>query len=285
MQRWRPDAQRALRAATLALDGGDAESALQLAQHAAERLDARDGPAAVLPIRLRAYALQGKGPAARDAYAAVESRLNETDRGAMQRLLAWAWVRSGGIAEARALLAGATPNPDDELTGWLALYDGNLVGARRGLRRIDPRAADAVFALAFLSRTRAEQAPIAGGAFLALVRRDSTAAATGFVSAAAEVPDAASVLLLAAARVHQRQKRDREAVALWRDIVASHSTTPEAAEAELEWARSLRAHGDAAQAITRLEHLILTWPESALLPQARHELDQARAAIRRDVDG
>jgi hypothetical protein len=31
--------------------------------------------------------------------------------------------------------------------------------------------------------------------------------------------------------------------------------------------------------VARLEHLILTYPQSALVPQARRELDLARAGI------
>jgi outer membrane protein assembly factor BamD (BamD/ComL family) len=35
----------------------------------------------------------------------------------------------------------------------------------------------------------------------------------------------------------------------------------------------------AQDAVTQLEHLILTYPESALVPQARRRLDQARGAV------
>jgi hypothetical protein len=66
---------------------------------------------------------------------------------------------------------------------------------------------------------------------------------------------------------------------LWRRIVEQQSTTPEAPSAELEWARALRRHGDTAGAAVRLEHLILTYPQSALVPQARRELDLVRSGI------
>jgi hypothetical protein len=42
---------------------------------------------------------------------------------------------------------------------------------------------------------------------------------------------------------------------------------------------SLRRGGHAADAVTHLEHMILTYPESALVPQARRELELARSAI------
>ena len=37
--------------------------------------------------------------------------------------------------------------------------------------------------------------------------------------------------------------------------------------------------GHTADAVTHLEHMILTYPESALVPQARRELELARSAI------
>ena len=49
--------------------------------------------------------------------------------------------------------------------------------------------------------------------------------------------------------------------------------------AELDWARALRHGGQNQAAITHLEHLILTYPQSALLPQARRELELSRNGI------
>lgn len=282
MQQWKPDARRVLRAASNAIDGGAAESALRLAAQAAERLG-REGPKAALPIRLKAYAALGRGADAQAAYREVENQLSPAERTGARREIAGAWVRGGGVAEARAILGQSAPDPDDELTGWLALYDGDLAGARRGLRRADARHPSAALAVAVLSRTRADSGKRTGIAFLTLARGDSAKAAADFAAAAAELPEAASVLLLTASRLHSDRKRDDEAIALWGAIVELHATTPEAAEAELEWARLLRKRGDRAGAIAHLEHLILSWPTSALLPQARRELDLARGMIPREV--
>jgi hypothetical protein len=41
----------------------------------------------------------------------------------------------------------------------------------------------------------------------------------------------------------------------------------------------LRRRGNAAEAIARLEHLILTYPQSALVFQARRELEIAKGTI------
>ncbi|MGH7519201.1 MAG: hypothetical protein ACREOC_17345, partial [Gemmatimonadales bacterium] len=51
--------------------------------------------------------------------------------------------------------------------------------------------------------------------------------------------------------------------------------------AELALGRLLLETERAAEAVQALEHLILTYPESALVPQARRALDQARGAVPR----
>jgi TolA-binding protein len=93
------------------------------------------------------------------------------------------------------------------------------------------------------------------------------------------VPDAATLLLASAARLHGARGDDARAIPIWRSLLGVYPTAPEAPEAELEWARSLRRGGDPAAAIARLEHLILTYPTSALVPQARRELELARATV------
>jgi TolA-binding protein len=68
-------------------------------------------------------------------------------------------------------------------------------------------------------------------------------------------------------------------MAIWKSIVETTPHAPEAPEADLEWARALRRSGDTQASVQRLEHLILTYSESALVPQARRELELARRAI------
>jgi TolA-binding protein len=61
--------------------------------------------------------------------------------------------------------------------------------------------------------------------------------------------------------------------------VTQSPQSPEAPSSDLAWARALRREHHDAEAIARLEHLILTYPESALVPQARRELDAAHHAL------
>src|SRR5699024_8694481 len=105
-----------------------------------------------------------------------------------------------------------------------------------------------VNAAALLARTRVDSAPAAGAAFLALARGDSADAARAFERAATEVGDAAPFVIAMAARIHAALGEDDRAIALWTRLVDDHAASPEAVEADLAWARTLRARGDGAGA-------------------------------------
>jgi hypothetical protein len=62
-------------------------------------------------------------------------------------------------------------------------------------------------------------------------------------------------------------------------VVLTGGTTAAAPAAELEWARLLLRRQRTTEAIRHLEHLILTYPESAVVPEARRELERAKGAI------
>ncbi len=274
----RPTFPVAARAAHAAMESGDAASALR----ATDQVKATDEPGAwaqlILPVRIRALAALGRAADA-EREVADASGADSVTRAALRRDVARAWVRAGDLQRARAALGEDAASGDDEVAGWLALYEGDLAGARRGLRLSQDRRGDVVLARALLGRTRTVASSDVGAAFLLLARADTSAAAGAFERAAASVPDAAPLVLAAAARFHAASARPGDAVRLWTALIADHASAPEAAEAELAWARSLRASGDLAAAITHLEHLILTWPESALVPQARRELDVVRGRV------
>jgi tetratricopeptide (TPR) repeat protein len=198
----------------------------------------------------------------------------------MTRAVAFGWVRAGQTARARAALSAAGADGDSsDAAGWLALYDGDLKTARGLLRSGTESSPELALAMGLVARVRADSAPIVGQAFLALARGDSALAARRFAEAAPRTSEAASLLLLVAARLHAARGEDGEALALWRRVAEGHATTPEAPEAELEWARVLIKRGQLAAGIARLEHMILTYPQSALVPQARRDLEAARRGI------
>ncbi|MCX5760152.1 MAG: hypothetical protein NTW72_01385, partial [Gemmatimonadetes bacterium] len=208
-----------------------------------------------LPVRVRALAQLARPRDAEALIASYGAQVTDAERRVFARALAWGWIRAGDIARARRAAEQGGGEEEDVVSGWLALFDGDLDGARRGLRSADEKTSDIVTALAFISRTKQARTPGIGVAFLALARGDSAEAA----------------------RVASARHDDTRAMALWTQLVERYAASPEAPEADLEWARTLERRGDRAAATTRYEHLILTWPDSALVPQARQALDRLRA--------
>jgi tetratricopeptide (TPR) repeat protein len=269
----------ATRAAADALAGGEPESAVALTTEAAALLDSSTAAREVLPLQVRALTALGRAPEAERTVVAYASALDPDSRAQLMRSIAWGWVRAGDVARARAALAAAGADDEEETEGWLAFYEGDLEKARASLRRSEQSSPDQVTALAVLARTRVARSPALGRAFLTLAQGDTANAALRLAAAAEELPDAAPLLLATAARLHAARKDDVKAIALWEAIVTRYADAPEAAEADLEWARALRRRGAKADAIARFEHLILTYPQSALVPQARRELELARGSV------
>lgn len=269
-----------LSAARAALRAGSPADVFTLAPLTDVDADPAGAARDVVPLHVEALAALGRGADAEAVVERFDRYLAPGQRMRLARTVASAWVRAGDIPRARAALRAAGEDADSsEAAGWLALYEGRLGDARALLKAARDAGPELAFALGIVARTRGDWAPELGAAFLALARGDTSAAATQFVSAAERQPEAAPALLSAAARLRAAHGDETGAVLLWQRIVAQHADAPEAAESELEWARTLRRRGDAAGAITHLEHLILSAPQSALLPQARRELELARGAV------
>jgi tetratricopeptide (TPR) repeat protein len=269
-----------LKAATAALRAGSPAQVLTLAPMSEAGTDPATAARDYLPLHVEALAAMGRGADAERLVAKYDKYLAPGQHERVARLLASAWVRTGDLQHARDALRAAGADADSsDAAGLLALYEGRLDVARRLLRSSQDQSADMALVMGIVSRVRGDAAPQLGAAFLALARGDSTTAAQKFVEAAAQSPEAASALLLASSRIHASRGDANGAIALWRRIVSEQGDAPEAAEAELEWARALRRSGDTQGATSHLEHLILSAPQSALLPQARRELELLRGTV------
>jgi tetratricopeptide (TPR) repeat protein len=270
----------ALRAARAALRSGAPGDVFTLAPLADAERDPAGAVGELIPLHVQALAALGRGSEAEALVERYDRHLAPGQRARLARVLASGWIRAGDLNRARAALRAAGEDADSsEAAGWLALYEGRLGAARALLKSARDPGPDLALALGIVARTRGDTAPEMGAAFLALARGDTVAAATHFVRASDRHADAASALLSAAARLRAARRDEAEAMALWERLVRQYAGTPEAAESELEWARVLRRRGDTAGAIARLEHLILSAPQSALLPQARRELELARGTV------
>jgi len=278
--RWKRTPELALRAATAALNAGDASAALRLAPLTDAHGDSSLVARAYLPLHARALAALGRPAEAERLVDAYDRFLAPGARNSLTRTIAWGWVRTGNMTRARAALAATGVDGDSsDAAGWLALYEGNLKSARGLLRGGTESSPELALALGLIARLKADSAPAIGHAFLALARGDSAGAIAQFMQAADQTPTVRSLLLFTAAQVEAARKNDTAAIALWKRIVDSEGATPEAPQAELEWARLLRRTGDNSGAAEHLEHMILTYPHSALVPQARRELELAKSTI------
>lgn len=270
----RGDLEAQQRAAQAALNAGDAAGALALVTRkglGAEAVRTR----ALLPIEISALGELGRAADAQRRLTASGALLDDLARAAMARPLVSAYLRAGDLARAKASIKGTDLEDDDETVGWFALYEGDLVTARKRLVRAATQRGELVDALGLLARTRVEQSPGLGAAFLALARRDTVTAAARFVAVADSVGAAAPAMLAMAARLSPRAG----AMTLWDRIIATWPKSPEAPESLLASARALRDTGDTVGATTRLETLLVEYATSALAPQARRELERLKGRV------
>ncbi len=222
---------------------------------------------------------------------AAERALTAEDRAVLRLKLARARIARGELDRAAAALARDSSVDALALQGWIALYRGRVQDAKRLFGAAGPYAGDRRDAtdrtamLALLQQISAETFPQLGGALLTLARGDSTRAVEALRLAARQLATADGGegqpdLLLLAGRVAARLGPDERqtALALFADVVQSGSGAA-APAAELEWARLLVRQQRTPEAIEHLEHLILTYPGSAVVPEARRELERAKGAI------
>ena len=219
---------------------------------------------------------------------AGDGRLTDEDRATLRLRLVRARIATGDLDRAGAMLARDSSVEALALQGWIALYRGRVkqawqlfldAGPYAGDRR---EATDRTAMLALLQQVPGDTFPELGSALLTLARGDSARAVDALRLAATRLsgtgrPD----VLLIAARIAAQlgPEQQRTAVALCDEVVRTGGTGAAAPAAELEWARLLERQLQTADAIQHLEHLILSYPESALLPEARRELERAKGAI------
>jgi tetratricopeptide (TPR) repeat protein len=272
------DLEAQQRAADAALRAGDATGALALVRRkatgvnkGADSLRVR----ALLGLEIAALGELGRGAEAQQKLNDAARKLDPDTRAALARPLVGAWLRAGDVERARTAMQGSDLVDDDEMVGWLALYDGDLLTARKRLVRAASSRPELVDALGILARTRVDQLPGVGQAFVLLARKDSAAAATRFAQLADSVGNAAPAFLAQAARLSPRAG----AVSIHERLVRDFPKSPEAPESLLAWARALRDGGDKAGAITKLEQLLVEYTTSALAPQARRDLERLKGMV------
>jgi tetratricopeptide (TPR) repeat protein len=219
-------------------------------------------------------------------FEAQGERIAGEDRSMLRRRLARAWMRQGDLDRAARLIASDSTVDGFALAGHLALLRGDVAGARSHFQSAGPYAGTREEAtirtalLALLQPLEADTLPALGSAFLALERGDTAAAIASLDQAVRGLaPEKGSAQLgLLAAQLSWGAGTTADAERRLRQVAASEVAAA-APAAELDLARLLTQLRRPTEAIAQLEHLILTYPRSALIPQARRLLDEARAVL------
>jgi tetratricopeptide (TPR) repeat protein len=204
----------------------------------------------------------------------------------LRRRLAAAWVRAGNLARAESTIAADSSVEGLALSGRIRLYRGDIRGSVERFKAAGPYTGDRredtrrTALLALLQPIEVDSSPALGHALLLLEQGDTAAAAVTLEQLAQNFPvqHGRAELSLLVGQLYAATDNPGEAERLFR-AAAVRDAPATAPAAELALAELLVSTGRPGEAITVLEHLILTYPQSALVPQARRKLDEARGAI------
>jgi len=275
------------------LDGGDRVAArAALERLAADSLAPADAKSMAEAALLEILIADGQLDAAERRIAAQSNVLSGDDRESLRLQLARARVRRGELDRADAALESDSSVAVIAQRGWIALYRGDLAGAISAFRLAGPfagtreEATERTAMVALVMAVEGDANRELGAALLTLAQGDSLAAVPALRRVAGQLPRGGGRLpiLLLAGQVAARlggTPQEATAIALFGEIVSAGDTGAAPPTAELEWARLLVRQGRPADAVQRLEHLILTYPGSAVVPEARRQLERARGAVPR----
>ena len=210
--------------------------------------------------------------------------------GALRRRLVLGYLQAGELGRADSTLAQDSTVDGLALAGRIRLYHGDVAGAIQRFKAAGPFAGDRDEAtertalLAMLQPIEADSLPELGQALLALARGDTSKAVDGLERTAGNLPAAkgGAELRLMAGRLAAASRKPGDAERLLK-AAAVPEAPGTAPAAELALAELLLDRDRPQEAVAQLEHLILTYPASALVPQARRRLDEARGAVPEDM--
>jgi hypothetical protein len=212
--------------------------------------------------------------------------MSADDYDTLRRRLAAAWISQGNLSKAEAAIAADSSVEGLALGGKIRLYRGDIAGAIQRFKAAGPYAGDRTEAtrrtvlLALLQPIEADSLPELGKALLQVEQGDTAEATAGLERVASELPlqHGGAELHLLAGRLAAATGRPVDAERFLRAAAVKEAPAT-APAAELALAELFMASHRPGEAVDLLEHLILTYPESALVPQARRKLDEARGAV------
>ncbi len=279
-----------LEAAQSYADGGDQPAARRMLARLATTAGASPSVAASAASTLVGVLIgEGRMEEATQRLTEVQGSVSPEERDRLRLRLAEGWVRAGSLARAEGALGADSTVEALALRGRIRLYRGDLAGAREDLSAAGPfagtreGATDRSALLALLQTIENDSLPALGTALYQLDRGDSASAAPALAAVGSRLPlaEGGGEVLLLAARVAP-STGITDPMASPEDLlqaVMAGAAPGAAAQAALDLAIRFRQNGREADALGTLEHLILTWPGSAIAPQARRLLDRWKGGI------
>ncbi len=278
--RTRMDAARAF------ADAGDERNARRLLAVVASDPQAPAGMATTASSTLLGVLLaEGKADEAARVLAELSPSLDADERERQTRRVAMAYARAQRFARADSVIALDSSVAGFDLRGRIRLLQGDLAAATEFLKLAGPyddereHAVERVTLLALLQAVGRDSLAALGQAMLALERSDTATAITGLETIAATLEEggAAEMRLLAGRLALSRADTAAAGRLLRGANVAERPAT--AAAARLSLARLEVLAGRTAAAMTMLESLILEFPESSVVPEARRMRDAIAGTI------
>jgi hypothetical protein len=227
-------------------------------------------------------ASEGKAADAERMLASLGDKVDADLREGLTRRIAMAWVRQSNFARAEELVAGDSSIAGFDLRGRIRLYRGDLAGANDLLKQAGAfdetpdHGVHRVTLLVLIQTVAKDSSAALGNALLALEQGDSARAVSALASLASTLnPVGAATAELLAGQVAIAQRDTATAIPLLQ-LASAPAVPGTAATAQLELARIDAASGRGTEADQRLERLILAYPESAVIPEARRMRDGLR---------
>jgi tetratricopeptide (TPR) repeat protein len=280
--------QARLQAAQAFADAGNLVGAERLLSQLSLETAAQSAAAAeALTTFIRVLAESGQVEEADRQFRRWEDQIAPGDVEEIREHLAWGWVQAGDFERAEEMINGDSTVGALSVQGWIALYRGDLATAKARLAAAGPYARPreettrSASILVLLERVRTDRLEELGAALVSLAAGDTAAAVVGLRRAADRLPDTggrADVLAFGGELAAASGDQDA-AERLLGDALAADSAGPSAPAAALLLATVYTDAERNDEAVVQLEHLILTYPESAVVPQARRLLDRVRGMI------
>lgn len=231
---------------------------------------------------------EGKLDEAEQRLRGLKRNVSAEEHDSIRRKLVAAWMRSGNLERADSMIAADSSVEGLALSGRIRLYRGDIRGAVERFKAAGPYSGDRAEAtrrtalLALLQPMEVDTQPALGRALFRLEQGDTVEAVTALEPLAAQFApqQGGAELSLLAGRLLAGTGKPVEAERLFRAAASREApaTAPAAELALAELLMSGRRHGEA---VAVLERMILSYPQSALVPQARRKLDEARGAVPR----